>query len=231
MPIEIEKADVEYIPENSGGVGAGFAQRRGQQARAEPLERSRNAACAMSRRNATRVAFLGTRDLWEGLVGQHVQDIARTLGITLIYVEHAPDSYTDAFALITRERPDALFLASSAANDVNRQRIADFALQQRLPTIFNNRDPVRAGALMSYGVSLTDLFRRAAGLVDKILKGANPADIPIERPTKFELVINLKTAGALGYEPVRNIQFEGNECCAGRCKSASPAFINRRAKM
>jgi putative ABC transport system substrate-binding protein len=148
--------------------------------------------------NAIRVAFLGTRDTWEGLVGQHVQDIARALGITLIDVEHTPDNYTDAFALIARERPDALFLASSAANNVNRQRIADFALQQRIPTIFNNRDPVRAGALMSYGVSLTDLFRRAAGLVDKILRGANPADIPIERPTKFELVINLKTAGALG---------------------------------
>jgi putative tryptophan/tyrosine transport system substrate-binding protein len=146
--------------------------------------------------NAIRVAFLGTRDTWEGLVGQHVQDMALTLGITLIYVEHTPDDYTDAFALIARERPDALFLASGPANNVNRQRIADFALQQRIPSIFNNRDPVKAGALMSYGVSLTDLFRRAAGLVDKILRGANPTGIPIERPTKFELVINLKTAEA-----------------------------------
>ncbi len=80
----------------------------------------------------------------------------------------------------------------------NRTRIITLALSERLPTIFNSRDEVQAGGLMSYGANYPDLFRRAAEQVDKILHGAIPADIPVEQPTKFDLVINLKTAKALG---------------------------------
>ena len=80
----------------------------------------------------------------------------------------------------------------------NRTRIITLALGARLPTIFNTRDYVQAGGLMSYGPNFADLFRRTADLVDKILRGAKPADLPVEQPTKFELVINLKTAKALG---------------------------------
>jgi putative ABC transport system substrate-binding protein len=79
-----------------------------------------------------------------------------------------------------------------------RKRIADFALGQLLPTLHGFREDVEAGTLMSYGANLADLFRRAAGYVDKILKGAKPSDLPIQQPTEFELVINLKTAKALG---------------------------------
>jgi putative ABC transport system substrate-binding protein len=150
--------------------------------------------------DAIRVAFLGTKEVWEGREGQEVQAAARMLGVTLVHAKHAPDRYADAFALMTRDRPNALFVARHPANYVNRQLIADFAVEQRLPGIYPYRDSVMAGGLMSYGVSSIDLFRRAAGLVDKILKGAKRADIPVERPTKLELVISLKTAKVLGLQ-------------------------------
>jgi putative ABC transport system substrate-binding protein len=82
--------------------------------------------------------------------------------------------------------------------NVNRKRIADFALKSRLPSMYQSKEAVDAGGLMSYGVNLADSYRRVAYYVDRILKGAKPADLPIEQPTKFELVINLKTAKALG---------------------------------
>jgi putative ABC transport system substrate-binding protein len=149
---------------------------------------------------AARIAFLGTRDIWEGPIGQQVRDAARLLGVELIHVEHAPDNYADAFALITRERPDALFVVFHPVNYANRKLIADFAVKQHLPAIYPYREAVMDGGLMSYAVSATDLFRRTAGLVDKILKGAKPADIPFERPTKLEFWINLKTAKIMGLE-------------------------------
>jgi ABC-type uncharacterized transport system substrate-binding protein len=122
------------------------------------------------------------------------------LGITLIYVDHAPGKLADAFAAMTRDRPDALFVTFHPLNYANRQLIADFALGQRMPGIYPYRETVMAGGLMTYTVSGTELYRRAADFVDKILKGGKPADIPVERPTKLELVINLKTAKLLGLE-------------------------------
>jgi putative ABC transport system substrate-binding protein len=148
--------------------------------------------------NAARVAFLGMKDIWEGPVGQQVRGVAQMLKVTLIHVEHSPDSYARAFALMIGDRPDALFVAFHPVNYANRQLIADFAREQQIPSIFPYREGATAGGLMSYAVSATDLYRRTAGLVAKILKGAKPADIPVELPTKFEFVINLKTAKALG---------------------------------
>jgi putative ABC transport system substrate-binding protein len=147
--------------------------------------------------NASRVAFLGLKDIWEGLVGQEVQDLARRLGVRLIHAEHTPDDYADAFALMTRDRPDALFVAYHPVNYANTQLIVDFAVKQRIPGIYPYRQAVMAGGLMSYSVDNIELFRRTAGLVDKILKGTKPADIPVERPAKLELIINLKAATAL----------------------------------
>ena len=92
----------------------------------------------------------------------------------------------------------ALVIMPNPVFVTNLKRIADFAARSRLPSIFHLREFAEAGGLVSYGVDRSDLFRRAATYVDKILKGANPADLPIEQPTKFELVINLKTAKALG---------------------------------
>jgi putative tryptophan/tyrosine transport system substrate-binding protein len=147
---------------------------------------------------AIRVAYLATEDLWQGPAGQYVQAAARMLRVTLMHAEHTPDSYSDAFASMIQDRPDALLVSRFGPNFANRQLIADFAFKQRIPGMYPYRDSVLAGGLMSYGVSVTDLFRRAAGVVDKILKGAKPADIPIERPTKLELVINLKIANTQG---------------------------------
>jgi putative tryptophan/tyrosine transport system substrate-binding protein len=97
-----------------------------------------------------------------------------------------------------QDRPDALLVSRFGPNFVNRQLIVDFAKKQRIAAMYPYRDSVKVGGLMSYGVSETELFRRAAGLVDKILEGANPAEIPIERPAKLEFVINLKVANAQG---------------------------------
>lgn len=109
-----------------------------------------------------------------------------------------PDAFSEAFATVSSRRVDALLALGNPINFRGRQLIADFALKKRLPSIHDERLFVEAGGLMSYAPSFTDSFRRAATYVDKILKGAKPADLPVEQPTKFELVINLKTAKQLG---------------------------------
>lgn len=146
---------------------------------------------------AIRIAFLAMKDIWEGPVGKALRDAAPTLGVTLIHVEHAPDSYTEAFTRMAQELPEAFFVAYHPVNYANRQLIIDFAAKQQIPGIYPYREAVMAGGLMSYSVSTTDLFHGAAGLVDKILKGIKAADIPVERPTKLELLVNLKTAKIL----------------------------------
>ncbi len=126
-----------------------------------------------------------------------IQAVAPALGMTVLplAVEGA-DDFDRAFATIRTERPGGLI--QSVALGRHRRRIVELAAKSRLPAIYTQDQWVAAGGLMSYGSSWPDLFRRAATYVDKILKGAQPADLPVEQPTKFELVINLKTAKALG---------------------------------
>jgi putative ABC transport system substrate-binding protein len=124
---------------------------------------------------------------------------ARALGVRLQLVEaRGPVDFDGAFSEMTRARAGALTVLPSNMFISERRRLVDLAAKNRLPTMYSWRDFVDAGGLMSYGLDVPDLFRRAATYVDKILKGAKPADLPIEQPTKFELVINLKTAKALG---------------------------------
>jgi ABC-type uncharacterized transport system substrate-binding protein len=124
---------------------------------------------------------------------------AQVLGMTLQSVEiRGPNDFDTAFSAMTRERADALIAFSDPLIVLHRRRIADLAAKNRLPVMYPSREVVDAGGLMSYGPSISDMFRRAAVYVGKILKGANPADLPMEQPTKFELVINLKTAETLG---------------------------------
>jgi putative ABC transport system substrate-binding protein len=128
---------------------------------------------------------------------REVEAAARTLGIEAVPLKlRRAEDIASAF----KERADALYVVSDALTVPNRTRILTFALTARLPVVANIREMVQAGALMSYGANNPDLFRRAADLVDKILRGTKPANIPVEQPTKFDLVINLTTAKALGLE-------------------------------
>jgi putative ABC transport system substrate-binding protein len=124
---------------------------------------------------------------------------ARALRLTIQPWEvRAADDFDKVFSGIGRQRPDGLYVFGSPLTNANRKRIADFALKSRLPSIYSIREFVDAGGLMYYGADFADSYRRVAYYVDKILKGAKPADLPVEQPTKFEFVINLKTAKQIG---------------------------------
>jgi putative ABC transport system substrate-binding protein len=122
-----------------------------------------------------------------------------------------PDDLDAAFSSIRRVHPQALYLVETAVLYTRRVTIAKLALHAKLPTIYGTRAFTEAGGLMSYGMDYADQIRRAAGYVDKILKGANPGDLPIEQPTKFELVVNLKTAKALGITIPQSILLRADE--------------------
>jgi putative ABC transport system substrate-binding protein len=130
---------------------------------------------------------------------EETEAAARRLGVQLQLVRvGAPGELDRAFSTLTTGRADALVVFPSAMLFTERRRIVALTTKHRLPAMFNAREYAELGGLMAYGANVADLFRRAATSVDKILKGAKPADLPIEQPTKFELVINLKTAKALG---------------------------------
>jgi putative ABC transport system substrate-binding protein len=135
-----------------------------------------------------------TRDLL-----RETETAAQGLGVTLRFVSvRSPDEFDRAFSAIATERADALLVAGGPMLFVERARIVDLAAKGRLPSMFNAREYVELGGLMSYGAGVNDLLRRSATFVDKILKGAKPGDLPVEQPTKFELVVNLKTMRELG---------------------------------
>jgi putative ABC transport system substrate-binding protein len=130
---------------------------------------------------------------------KEIQAVAPALGVTLLSFEaKGPDDIDRAFATIGKERAGTVIVIGDPMFGTHARRIAELAVKSRLPAIFTLRQYVDAGGLMAYGTNFEDLYRRAATYVDKILKGAKPADLPVEQPTKFELVINLKTAKALG---------------------------------
>ena len=143
---------------------------------------------------------------------EKIQAAARALGVTVqpLGVQNAPD-IDRAFAAMTEERPDALFMITDVLTDTHSRRLIDFAAKSQLPTMFEFRGHVADGGLMSYGPSLTDQSRHAAYYVDRILKGAKPADLPVEQPMKFELVINLKTAQTLGLTIPPTLLFQADE--------------------
>ena len=124
---------------------------------------------------------------------------ARALGLTIQPWEvRATDGFERAFATLGKQRPDGLYVPTGTLMAANQKRIAGLALKSRLPSVYDSREAVDAGGLMYYGADLADSYRRVAYYVDRILKGAKPADLPVEQPTKFELVINLKTAKQIG---------------------------------
>ena len=132
--------------------------------------------------------------------GQNLERLAlaRSLGVKLqIVTVGKPEEVEDAFLSMVRERAEAVTVGTQAIFSLKRKKIIELAAKNRLPAIYHRKEYVEVGGLMSYGPDHADLYQRAAYLVDKILKGVKPADLPVEQPTKFELVINLKTAKSL----------------------------------
>jgi putative tryptophan/tyrosine transport system substrate-binding protein len=130
-----------------------------------------------------------------------LKTVAPTLRVSLQSLEvRDPNELERAFDSMIRERADGLIVLSDTFATFYRSRLAELAAKHRLPAVYGHSQYIEAGGLMSYGPSLSDVYRRAASYVDKILKGAKPTDLPVEQPTKFELVINLKTANALGLD-------------------------------
>jgi putative ABC transport system substrate-binding protein len=147
---------------------------------------------------ATRIAVLATRDSDSRAQLSAARKAAPALGVKLVVVELQGADYDRAFATMVAERAEALFILSSTTLNRDRRQIIERAAQHRLPAMYEWREQAEVGGLMSYGGSLIALSRRVAAYVDKIFKGAKPADLPVERPTTYDLVINLKTARALG---------------------------------
>jgi putative ABC transport system substrate-binding protein len=166
--------------------------------------------------NASRVAALwhpgayGERTIRDMLQATHAA--ARTLAIELQLVEvRGADEFDRAFGAMVGNRADALIVFPSPMLFLERKRIVDLATEHRLPSIAQAREFAELGGLMAYGASIADLQRRSATYVDKILKGASPAELPVEQPTKFEFVINLKTAKALGLTILESFQLLADE--------------------
>jgi len=148
----------------------------------------------------TRVAFVWNPDNpVQAMMFSETEVAARSLGVQLqSLMVRGPSGLEGAFSAMAKERSGALIVVVDLLLFAHMRRIADFAVASKLPAIAQRREFAEAGGLMTYGPSYSDLFRRAATYVDKILKGAKPADLPVEQPTKFDLIINLKTAKALG---------------------------------
>jgi putative ABC transport system substrate-binding protein len=146
-----------------------------------------------------RVAFLWQSG-WRGnLALTDMEAAAKALGVKLLSLEvRSLDDFDSAFARAKRDGAQALINTPGGIISTQQRQVLDFAAKNRLPAMYHNSEFVEAGGLMSYGPSQTDQWRRAADFVDKILKGAKPADIPVEQPTKFEFIINLKTAKQIG---------------------------------
>jgi putative tryptophan/tyrosine transport system substrate-binding protein len=163
--------------------------------------------------NATRVAVLWNPA--DPRVAPRMNELevsARTLHFHLQHMEaRGPEEFDSAFAAMARERAEALLVSRGATFLAHRTRIAELAAKGRLPTMYSYRENVEAGGLMAYAVNMTDFIGRAALYVDKILKGAKPADLPVEQPTKFALIINLKAAKALGLTIPQSLLLRADE--------------------
>jgi putative ABC transport system substrate-binding protein len=180
-----------------GGNVTGFSIDAGAEILGKRLELLKSAVPT-----ASRFAFLTSQAAWEGVWGRLMREASQRAGIT-IFGAVLSDSlqepeYRRAFTAIVKERTEALIVGDQAEFLGHEQLIVQLAAEARLPAIYSYRSFAAAGGLMAYALDAADVFRRAAGYIDRILKGANPGELPFQQPTKFELVINLKTAKALG---------------------------------
>jgi putative ABC transport system substrate-binding protein len=149
------------------------------------------------------VGYLASQPFWEDPRGAAAREAAKQAGISLspaVLSAFDEAEYQRIFRSMEQGRADAFMVSEEPENITNRETIVELAAKGRIPAIYPHREFVEVGGLMAYSIDLVDTFRRVADLIDKILKGANPGDIPFYQPTKFALVINLKTAKALGLE-------------------------------
>jgi putative ABC transport system substrate-binding protein len=186
-----------------GGNITGLSIDLGPEIAGKMLQLLKETVPTVSRVTMIHTADVGGSALWldpsQTTTSQEIELMARTLGMTLHpLVVRRFDDFPGALNTLPQTRPDALVADNSALAYVQRRLLVEFAAKHRLPAVYAFRESAQSGGLLSYGADLKDVFRRAGGYVDKILKGARPADLPIQQPTKFELVINLKTAKTLG---------------------------------
>jgi putative ABC transport system substrate-binding protein len=159
----------------------------------------------------SRVAML-TPSTTYGELSKSVQAAAQKAGVkTLVAEASTSQEIENAFSMMVREKADAVIVGSPTTFAQQHRQIAELALKYRLPSMFQDRVYVEAGGLMSYGTKFTDLYLRSAAYVDKILKGAKPGDLPVEQPVSFELVVNLKTANALGLTIPQSLLLRADE--------------------
>jgi putative ABC transport system substrate-binding protein len=160
----------------------------------------------------SRLAVLGTTGRTATLASEEIELTARSLGVTIQALSvRGPDDLDSAVSAMAKERAGALLVVPDLMFNEHRKRLVDLVARHRLPATYFSKDFVEAGGLMSYAPSFTNQFRRSAVYVDKILKGANPSELPIEAPTKFELVINLKAAKALGLAIPQSLLLRADE--------------------
>jgi putative tryptophan/tyrosine transport system substrate-binding protein len=148
--------------------------------------------------HAQTIALLGTSEPSSRLQVQEAQSVASTLGVRVLTVELRQSEYEEAFQYVTSHKATAMFVLASPILNAGRNRIVELAAKYRLPAIYEWPETADVGGMMAYGSSLVGLSRRVTWYVERILKGARPGDLPVEQPTKFELVINLKTAKQIG---------------------------------
>jgi len=156
--------------------------------------------------------FGPARNPGDNLYKGELASAAQALGVSVSYIDmNTPDVFDKVMATIVRDRPDALLVGSTPVNFRLRKEIADFAIAQRLPTVSGQLEMAVAGILISYGADLANNFRTSGMLVGKILSGAKPADLAVEQPSKFEIVINMKTANALGLTLPQSLVLRADE--------------------
>jgi putative ABC transport system substrate-binding protein len=180
-----------------GGNVTGFSIDTGSELVQKHMELLREVVPA-----ATRMAFLAPRSVWDGGYGAVMRGAGQAAGITVVAALLEPPvedaKYRGVFATMMRNRVDALYVMTGPENTLHHRLIAGLAAEAKLPAIYFRREFADAGGLMTYAVDFVDMNRRAAGYIDRILKGSNPAEMPFQQPAKFELIINLKTAKDLG---------------------------------
>ena len=182
-----------------GGRITGFSLDAGTQTRVKRIALLKEASPKM-----TKVAFLMLRQYWEGRWRTRAENAAGSLGLTAIGAPYeagaSEDAYRAIFARAAKEGADGLYLSPALETVVRRRLIAELALSAGMASVSHYRDNVEAGGLMSYGADLADIYRRSARYIDRILRGADPGEMPFQQPTKFDLTLNMATAAALGLE-------------------------------